>query len=84
MPTFRIDIPATGTVIAQPLEDDSDDVTLLFGNDGARLMDGVAKEGISALSENPDFKHVMELVGEKSLTGIYPNNQAGKHVLVFS
>lgn len=84
MPTFRIDIPASGTVFAQELEHDSDDVTLLFDKEGARLMDRVAKEGISVLSENPDFTHVMELVSEKSLTGIYSNHQAGKHALVFS
>ncbi|PQK85733.1 hypothetical protein [Pantoea ananatis] len=84
MPTYRIDIPASGKVLAQALEHDSDDVTLLFDKDGARLVDGVSKQGVSALSDNADFAHVMDLIVGKSLTGIYPNHQPGRHALVFS
>lgn len=84
MPTIQITIPARGNVIAQEIESNSDDVTLLFDKDGSRLIDCVAKEGVSALSDNPDFAHVMLIIGGKSLTGIYPNHQAGKYALVFS
>ena len=83
MPTYRIDVPHKGRAILQLIENDSLDVVFLFDNGGAAIVNEVAKNGISALQDHPDFAHLLDVTGGKPLKEIRPNVSPIQHVLVF-
>lgn len=83
MPTYRIDVPHNGRAILQTIEDHSLDVVFLFDNGGAVVVNEVAKHGVSALQDNPDFAHLLDVTEGKPLKEIRPNISPIQHALIF-